>query len=86
MPKKQESQESRENRGYVRYIGHSGTRQITRDDFATVGIEHDTVTWNRENQYTVPRADISDEAYFRGIQHDREFVLVSPPAEQTDKE
>lgn len=75
--KKRESQESKENRGFVRYIGTSDVRRISREDFDGVGIEHDTLVWDKGNQWTVKRVDISDEAYERAIAMDREFVLVN---------
>lgn len=74
--KKRESQESKENRGFVRYIGASDTRIISREDFEGVGINHETLVWDKNNQWTVRRSDVSDEAYERAIQPDMELVLV----------
>lgn len=84
--KKQESQESRENRGYVRYIGTSDVRQITDEDFADIGIKQKSLVWSKANNWLVPRAEISDAAYETAIMPDLELVLMDSEGERIPPE
>lgn len=51
--------------GYVKYLAPTelNQRQISKQDWATVGIDHETVTWDRSNNWRVPASNISDEAW-----------------------
>lgn len=63
---------------FVKYVGTSHWRAITRQDWANIPdnpIDHPTLRWDRANGWTVPRSRISDEAW-PYIQADPEFVLV----------
>lgn len=63
--------------GYIKYVGASHVRGLTEEDFETVGVRgQKAVWWRRENQWTVPRADLSDDAYNRAIKNDPELILV----------
>src|SRR3954469_13300400 len=66
------------DRGTVRYVGGSTVRGLTVEDFENVGVTNQKADlwWNRANQWSVPRRDISDDAYERAIKSDPEFILV----------
>lgn len=78
----EESQESRENRGYVRYVNTATERHIRPEDLWAVGFSKDRdlrlLSWTKDNHWTLPRADIPDDVYERAIVPDTDFVLVDP--------
>lgn len=59
----------------VKYVGISHVREITRDDWKTVDVDHDTLRWHRGNNWTVPIEDIGDAA-LPFIEADEELVFV----------
>lgn len=63
----------------VRYNGFSfEERSITRADWARVGVDHDTVTWDKSNDWRVPASDLDflNEAQFTAyITSDTKFVV-----------
>ena len=74
-----ESEESKAHRGYVRYVNTATIRRITPEDLAEVGIpvgDQKVLEWSAVNQWTVPRADITDAVYERAIEPDKDFILV----------
>ena len=74
-----ESQESRENRGYVKYIGLSHVRRISQEDLSEAGFSGTNLVdlvWSQANDFTVSRSDIPDAVYDRAIGPDMELVLV----------
>lgn len=48
--------------GTVKYVGDAGVREISKADWKAAGIEHDTVTWDADNEYTVLKSLFSAEA------------------------
>jgi hypothetical protein len=75
---KQEQQES--DQGYVRYIGASQTRSMSKQDLEEAGLSGNDLVdlvWSRENNWTIARADIPDAVYERAIVPDLELVYVS---------
>jgi hypothetical protein len=74
-----ESRESQENRGYVKYIGLSHRRQMSQEDLQQAGFSGTDLVdlvWERANSFTVPRADIPDGVYERAVAPDLELILV----------
>lgn len=63
----------------VRYNGfHFEERIITAANWKAVGIEHDAVTWDAANNWTVARSDLSflsDEQFHNIIMCDGKFSL-----------
>ena len=79
-PATNESKESQEQKGFVRYIGTAHVRSISQEDLHAVGLAGTNLVdlvWNRANQWTIPRADIPDEVYERAVQSDVELILVN---------
>ena len=75
----QKDEESKpKGRGYIRYIGASGRRGLTVADFRSVGVndQKEDVWWTRENQWTVKREDLTDDAYNMAVLRDPELILV----------
>jgi hypothetical protein len=54
----------------IKYTGLANTREILKDQWATVDITHDDVVWNKENDYT---ADVKPEAGKWLLQNDAAF-------------
>lgn len=78
-PATNESQESVEQKGYVKYIGLSHARLMTQEDLLQAGFSGKSLVdlvWNKANSFTVARADIPDDVYERAIVPDMELVLV----------
>lgn len=75
-PATNESQESVAQKGYVQYIGTSHVRQITEGELSDVGLKGKDLTWDKANNWTIARSDISDDVYERAIVPDMELVLV----------
>ena len=74
----------KESRGYIRYIGNSHIRGITVEEFRNVGVtdQDSDVWWNRKNHWTVPRANLTDDAYNYAVKHDPELILVGGDKEE----
>lgn len=65
--------------GYVQYIGRSHVRKFTTADLAAVGIPDDDqapLSWDKSNDWIIPRGEIPDSVYERAIQYDLELILV----------
>jgi hypothetical protein len=62
---------------YVKYIGTSHVRQITKDEWAGLdpAVENETVRWHVGNGWTVPASVISDDAW-PYIEADSELVII----------
>lgn len=77
-----ESSESRENRGFVRYVNTATERHINPEDLWGIGFSRDrdlkSFSWIKSNNWCIPRADIPDDVYDRAIAPDNDFVLVEP--------
>lgn len=77
----EDSKGSNEQRGYIRYIGLSQVRKITKDDLSGVGFSgNDLVdlSWSQSNNWLVARSDIPDGVYERAIVPDAELIMVDP--------
>lgn len=84
-PATNESQESVEQKGFVRYIGTSHARQIAQEDLASIGFSGKNLVdlyWSRENNWTIQRSAIPDDVYERAIVPDTELVLVNGEGER----
>lgn len=46
---------------YTAYPGIVSERRITKSDFASVGLEHETVSFHRGNRFMVDATDMPDE-------------------------
>jgi len=67
---------------YVRYIGLAHIRRITRDDWRSVGLDHETVEWNRFNGFSVPVDQFSEKELNIAIRSDkRDFIIVGQDSE-----
>lgn len=76
-------------KGMIRYVGGSHRRGLTVEDFRAVFVEDQDkdVWWTAENNWAVPRSDLTDEAYEAAIRRDPEFILVGgDPAEGSRSE
>ena len=84
----QERQETQERQlkmpSYVKYVGLSDNRGITREDFAQFGIDHDSIWWHAGNRWQVPLDKISDAAYQVAIERDPELILVEEANSESD--
>lgn len=75
---------------YIRYIGLAHVRQITAQDWRTVGINGDTVSWSAFNGFAIPADQLTDEQIRKAIENDPEFVITgndedfTPQPQQTD--
>jgi hypothetical protein len=56
----------------IKFIGF-GNRIMYKKDWASVDIEHDTVVWSDENEFT---ADVGEEAAQWLLENDPEFKAV----------
>lgn len=77
-----ESVESRQHRGYVRYVSTATERHIRPQDLWEIGFSRDAdlpwLAWVPDNQWCVKRDAIPDDVYERAIAPDPDFVLVEP--------
>jgi hypothetical protein len=63
---------------YVKYVGTSHWRRMTRQEWANIpegAIEQETLEWNAANGWTIPADRITDAAW-PYIKADGEFVVV----------
>jgi hypothetical protein len=60
----------------VKYIGTADVRIIYKTDWAQIGIDHDTVKWDRNNNFTVSAEELSEEVLQYCDRSDREMVVV----------
>jgi hypothetical protein len=61
---------------YVKYIGLSHVRSISRDDWRKAGVNNqESLVWDRANGWTVPLSRITDEAW-PFIDADSELLVV----------
>lgn len=68
----------------VKYIGQASLRTISKDDWLSLGIEHEDVEWNFHNNFRVPAEDLTDGARKYLLKKDGRFELVD--AEEADEE
>lgn len=61
---------------YVTYIGLAHVRQITSQDWRSVGINADTVVWSARNGFAVPLDALTEDQIKKGIEVDRDFVIT----------
>lgn len=61
---------------YVRYIGLAHIRQITAQDWRSVGINGDTVVWSARNGFSVPLDSLTEDQVTKAIDPDPEFVIT----------
>lgn len=78
---------------YVRYIGLAHIRQITAQDWRSVGINGDPVVWSAYNGFAVPLDSLTEDQIRKAIEPDRDFVITgedggdeefTPHPQQTD--
>lgn len=60
----------------VKYMGGAGVRRITRQDFASLGIENEAVEFNRINGYVLPATEFSAEALNYAEHVDPNLLIV----------
>lgn len=65
-------------RGKVLYKGTADVRRISKEDWASVGIEHEDVEWNAANLYMVPldQLKLTEDQFAQFIAADDSFVVV----------
>lgn len=68
----------------IQYTGEASLRTITKEDWLTLGIEHDDLEWNFHNNFRIPAEDISDGARSYLLKKDGRFKLVA--AEEDSEE
>lgn len=61
---------------FIKYIGPSHVRQITAQDWRSVGINAETVTWSQWNGFSVPADSLTDDQILRAIDPDQYFVIT----------
>jgi len=75
---------------YVKYIGLAHVRQITAQDWRSVGINGDTVSWSAYNGFAVPLDSLTEDQISKAIDPDPEFVITgadedfTPQPQRTD--
>lgn len=65
---------------YTAFPGIVSERAFTREDFKALGIEHDTVSFNRQNRYMVDITDLPDEVVQVLKDHSDEFSFSGSEA------
>lgn len=59
----------------ISYKGTADVRRITKQEWKAAGVEdQDTVEWNADNDFTVPRSALSDAAWAK-IEKDSDLKL-----------
>jgi len=61
---------------YIKYIGLAHIRQITAQDWRSVGLTGDTVVWSARNGFAVPLDALTEDQIRKGIEIDPEFVIT----------
>lgn len=61
---------------YVQYIGLAHIRQITAQDWRSVGLTGDTVVWSAFNGFAVPLDSLTEDQIRKGIEVDQDFVIT----------
>ena len=69
---------------YVRYIGLAHVRQITTQDWRSVGLTGDTVVWSARNGFAVPLDALTEDQIRKGIENDPEFVITGEGDDQKE--
>jgi len=70
---------------YVTYIGLAHIRQITSQDWRSVGLTGDTVVWSAQNGFAVPLDQFSEDQLQKGIYVDKDFVVTGGDEDFTPK-
>lgn len=60
---------------YIKYMGLSDIRVIRKETWEKIGVEADTVQWDKTNGWKVKAGDLP-EGVLRYCEHDSEFALV----------
>lgn len=60
----------------VKYIGTSDVREIDAAAWKNIGIDQDTTTWSRANNFRIPVADMAAEAVKYCEESDASFVVT----------
>lgn len=61
---------------YVKYIGLAHRRGILAEEWASVGIQAETVWWDYTNAFMVPADQFTDEQIRKVINPDTSFVII----------
>lgn len=61
---------------YVKYIGLAHRRMILADEWRSVGIDAETVSWDHTNAFMVPADKFTDEQLRKVIKPDTGFVVI----------
>lgn len=67
---------------YVKYIGPSHIRQITTQDWRSVGIQADTMVWTAQNGFAVPLDSLTEDQIRVAIEPDQYFVITGDEDEE----
>jgi hypothetical protein len=70
---------------YVRYIGLAHIRQITAQDWRSVGINGDAVAWSAYNGFAVPLDALTEDQLQKAIYNDPEFVITGEGDDQNEE-
>lgn len=66
---------SEEGDEFIRFSGHLGVREISKEDWAAIGIDgQDDVRWDRVNGHRVPRSEFNAKALNYLLHVDGEFT------------
>lgn len=62
---------------FVRHFPAPGftVREISRDAWASIGVDHETVEWNPQNRYRIPASEFDAKA-LNYLQGDDGFEIV----------
>lgn len=70
----------------VKYTGQASLRTISKEDWLSLGIEHEGVEWNFHNNFRVPAEDLTDGAIKYLTKKDGRFELVDAEDDVEDDE
>ena len=68
----------------VMYTGQASLRKIEAADWLQLGIEHEGVEWNLQNNFRVPAEDLTDGARKYLLKKDGRFSLVDALVDEED--
>lgn len=75
MPKSEEKSDVKLREKYIKYMGLSDIRVIRKETWKKIGVESDTVQWDKSNQWRIKAEDLP-EGVLRYCENDREFAVV----------
>lgn len=83
--KASEADTASESRTFVKYTAFPGIhaeRTITKDDWESIGIDHDSITFDRSNRFQIDATDLPEDVleYFKGDDDFKVSSKDSPPA------